>query len=113
MPKSLMWGVITAGILILLAGFLYFDFEDKIAGAQVECKQPQIYTMQFGVEINRFLVLDDRLHLVVPLPITGDSGKVLEVEKVYKKAKKGKCPDALKLDPQSGLNALPYSGVRS
>ncbi len=51
---------------------------------------PRIYVMKFGVTINKFLVLNDRLHLVVPLPVTGESGTVIEIDKVSKEKRKGK-----------------------
>ena len=47
--------------------------------------KPQIYEMRFGVTVNKFLVLNNRLHLIVPLPVTGESGKVIEIDKVSKK----------------------------
>ncbi len=61
--------------------------------------EPRIYVMKFGVTINKFLVINDRLHLVVPLPVTGESGKVaeigrsgtvIEIDKVSKEKRKGK-----------------------
>jgi len=51
---------------------------------------PNIYEMQFGVTVNKFLVLNNRLHLLVPLPVTGKSGKVIEIDKVAKKGRRGK-----------------------
>ncbi len=50
---------------------------------------PKIYTMQFGVTVNKFVVLGDRLHLLVPLPITGESSQVIEIDKIAKKGRRG------------------------
>jgi len=52
--------------------------------------EPRIYRLQFGATVNKFMVIDNRLHLIVPLPVTGESGKVIEIDKVSKKARKGK-----------------------
>jgi len=49
--------------------------------------KPQIYKMQFGATVNKFIVLGGRLHLVVPLPVTGESGKIIEIDKVSKKGR--------------------------
>ena len=51
---------------------------------------PTIYTLQFGVTVNKFLVIDNRLHLLVPLPVTGESGQVIEIDKMSKTARRGK-----------------------
>jgi len=49
--------------------------------------KPQIYKMQFGATVNKFIVLGGRLHLVVPLPVTGESGRIIEIDKVSKKGR--------------------------
>lgn len=46
--------------------------------------KPQVYIMQFGATINKFIVLGNRLHLIVPLPVTGESGRIIEIDKVSK-----------------------------
>ncbi len=46
---------------------------------------PQVYVMQFGPTINKFIVLGNRLHLIVPLPVTGESGRIIEIDKISKK----------------------------
>lgn len=59
---------------------------------------PTIYKLQFGVTVNKFMVINNRLHLLVPLPVTGESGRVrekgggavIEIDKLSKKARKGK-----------------------
>ncbi len=58
--------------------------------ATLRLSDPAIYTMQFGVTVNKFMVIDNRLHLIVPLPVTGQSGKVIEIDKVSKKGRRGK-----------------------
>jgi hypothetical protein len=51
---------------------------------------PKIYVIRFGVTVNKFLVLDDRLHLLVPLPITGESSQVIEIDKIARMERDGK-----------------------
>ena len=51
---------------------------------------PTIYTLQFGVTVNKFMVINNRLHLLVPLPVTGESGKIVEIDKVSKQGREGK-----------------------
>jgi len=46
--------------------------------------KPQVYVMQFGATINKFIVLGNRLHLVVPLSVTGESGRIIEIDKISK-----------------------------
>jgi len=49
--------------------------------------KPQIYKMQFGATVNKFIVLGGRLHLVVPLSVTGESGRIIEIDKVARKGR--------------------------
>lgn len=49
--------------------------------------RPQVYTMRFGVTITKFMVLGDRLHLIVPLPVTGESGRIIEIDKLSRKGR--------------------------
>ncbi len=51
---------------------------------------PKIYVIRFGVTVNKFVVLNDRLHLLVPLPITGESAQVIEIDKIARKERNGK-----------------------
>ena len=66
--------------------------------ATLRPSDPTIYKLQFGVTVNKFMVIGNRLHLLVPLPVTGDSGQVgekdsgqiIEIDKLSKKARRGK-----------------------
>ncbi len=65
----------------------------QISQAPSTC--PPIHKMKFGVEILKFLVWEEpevepRLHMLVPLNITGMSGKIIELREIQKKARKGK-----------------------
>ena len=52
---------------------------------QAPCREPQITSIQFGAEIVKFLVLNDRLHLLMPLPITGSSANIVDIRASMKK----------------------------
>ena len=64
-----------AGIGFLAHGFytgnIAFASKTKPIILKAECTEPQITSIQFNAEIVKFLVLDNRLHLLMPLPITG------------------------------------------
>ncbi len=54
--------------------------------------EPKIHVMQCGVNILKLMLLDDeescRLHLLTPLPITGESGKIIDITKIQKKIRR-------------------------
>ena len=52
------------------------------------CTAPQITSIQFNTEVVKFLVLNDRLHLLMPLPITGSSANIVDIRSVMKKMRK-------------------------
>ncbi len=72
-------------IIGLIAGGVAWGLTQRWPTTWPTLSGPNIYEMRFGVTINKFLVLNNRLHLIVPLPVTGESGKVIEVDKVSKK----------------------------
>lgn len=86
--KRITLGLIILAIAVSLGG-LAFLLKNELP-AYVESTCPQIYKMKFGATINKFLVLNDRLHLLVPLPITGQSGKIIEIDQIQKKGRKGR-----------------------
>ena len=49
---------------------------------------PKITSIKFNTEIVKFLVLNDRLHLLMPLPITGSSTTIVDIKDVMKKMRK-------------------------
>ncbi|KKK89469.1 hypothetical protein LCGC14_2732820, partial [marine sediment metagenome] len=57
----------------LYTGRLAFASKTKPIIFMNECSEPQITSIQFNAEVVKFLVLDNRLHLLMPLPITGSS----------------------------------------
>ena len=79
-------------LMIVLVTTLTLRFAEWWPAFKPLSTDPQIYTMQFGVTVNKFIVLGDppRLHLVVPLPVTGESGRVIEIDKIAKKGRRGK-----------------------
>ena len=56
---------------------------------------PPIHKMKFGAEILKFLVWDEpgvepRLHMLMPMPITGMTGKITDLREIQKKVRRGK-----------------------
>ena len=92
---GLITGVLSlVGIAILAHGLYTGRLTNALASAsktivaQVECTEPQITNIQFNAEIVKFLVLDNRLHLLMPLPITGSSATIVDIKDVMKKVRK-------------------------
>ncbi len=54
---------------------------------EARCSEPQITSIQFNAEIVKFLVLDNRLHLLMPLPITGSSASIVDIRATMKKVR--------------------------
>ena len=83
---------IIAKVLItgILAGTVGWGILQQWPRAAWPGSGPKIYRLQFGVTVNKFMVIGNRLHLIVPLPVTGESGKVIEIDKISKKARRGK-----------------------
>ena len=48
----------------------------------------KITSIKFNSEIVKFLVLNDRLHLLMPLPITGSSTTIVDIRAAMKKVRK-------------------------
>jgi len=91
--KEVLRGTRNAIILIFILGlgaFVVMTFGPYLTVLATEPQQPQIYTMQFGVTVSKFLIINDRLHLLVPLPVTGESSRVINISKIAKKGRKGK-----------------------
>ena len=78
--------IVLGATVVVVSGFGALE----VWGGRGWKDDPQIYVMKFGVTITKFMVLNNRLHLVVPLPVTGESGQVIEVDQMAKKARKGR-----------------------
>ena len=90
---GLITGVLSlVGISFIAHGFytgrLAFASKTKPIILKTECSEPQITSIQFNAEIVKFLVLDNRLHLLMPLPITGSSATIVDIREVMKKVRK-------------------------
>ena len=90
---GLLTGVLSlAGISFIAHGFytdrLAFGSKAKPIILKAECTDPQITSIQFNAEIVKFLVLNDRLHLLMPLPITGLSATIVDIRAAMKKVRK-------------------------
>ena len=92
---GLITGVLSlAGIGILAHGLYTGRLTNALASAsktivaQVECTEPQLTSIQFNAEIVKFLVFNDRLHLLMPLPITGSSATIVDIRAAMKKVRK-------------------------
>ena len=92
--KGIMIGFVVIGSLGVVAhgvytGRLAWASTSKPISLKAECAEPQITSIQFNAEVVKFLVLNDRLHLLMPLPITGSSATiVVDVRAVMKKIRK-------------------------
>lgn len=82
---------VVIGALAFIVGTFHTIMAQASRPTEVPCVQqsdPKVYTMQFGVRVNKFLVVNDRLHLIIPMPVTGESGAIIEIEGTARKAKK-------------------------
>ena len=82
---------LTAIIFVSWLGWLGFNFyTGKLAwpsmeNTNAECTEPKITSIQFKTEVLKFLMLDDRLNLLMPLPITGRSATIVDIRATMKK----------------------------
>jgi len=80
------------GISFLAHGFytgrIAWGNTAKTHVVEAQCSEPQITNIQFNAEVVKFLVLDNRLHLLMPLPITGSSATIVDIRAAMKKIRK-------------------------
>ena len=91
--KGIMSGcIVLGGLVVVIHGFytgqLSWASTSKPIILKAECIEPQITSIQFNAEIIKFLVLDNRLHLLMPLPITGLSATIVDIRATMKKVRK-------------------------
>ena len=85
---------LTAIVFVAWFSWLGFNFYNgklawpSMANTEAECTDPQITSIQFNAEVVKFLVLNDRLHLLMPLPITGLSATIVDIRAAMKKVRK-------------------------
>ena len=93
---------ITAGLIIgvlslvgiailahgLYTGQLAWASKSKSIVLKAECTEPKITSIQFNTEVLKFLMLDDRLNLLMPLPITGLSATIVDIRATMKKMRR-------------------------
>ncbi|KKL57031.1 hypothetical protein LCGC14_2239490 [marine sediment metagenome] len=97
MTISIFKGIISGALLLGAIGLVAHGFyTGKIAWATTTksiistCYEPpyHITSIQFNAEIVKFLVLDNRLHLLMPLPITGLSATIVDIKDIMKRVRK-------------------------
>jgi len=78
--------IIAAIIIVILFGTIIIIRNFKTAGSSYH---NGVYEIGFGETntVNRFTIYKNRLHLMVALPVTGESGKIADVVKETKDAK--------------------------
>ena len=90
--KGIMSGFIILSIVVVGDGFytgrLTWGSTSKPIILQAECTEPKITSIQFNTEVLKFLMLDDRLNLLMPLPITGLSATIVDIRSTMKKMRK-------------------------
>ena len=91
--KGIMIGFVVIGSLGVVAhgvytGRLAWASTSKPIIFKAECTEPQITSIQFNTEVLKFLMLDDRLNLLMPLPITGLSATIVDIRATMKQMRK-------------------------
>ena len=99
MKNPISIGVLTGSVVLSLIGISfigYSSYTGRLAWAstsktiilKAKYTEPQITSIQFDAEIVKFLVLNNRLHLLMPLPITGLSATIVDIRAAMKKVRK-------------------------
>ena len=91
--KSVVYGFLVIGAISLMVNGFYIDqiilaSTSKPIIPKAKCSEPQITSIQFNAEVLKFLMLDDRLNLLMPLPITGLSATIVDIRATMKKMRK-------------------------
>ena len=81
--------IFLAGASAIVHGFYtnQFAWYSTLPAVEAQYSEPQITSIQFNAEVVKFLVLDNRLHLLMPLPITGSSSTIVDIRATMKKVR--------------------------